>query len=317
MKYSTKSRAHVHPTLARIVSAIIAAACLELVLNHNCAVAQSPADTPQNSAPDGRRVLRFPTDRAMGVIYWRKGPVEEHDPKWMYGEEWRRVAEARGNVRLPTNGEARLDVNKATSKDLSGLAQLDPELLQAVGFDESEVNDEGLAQLSRLTGLKMLDLRSTPITDIGIAKLANLKKLQRLALSAFRTREKGFGPSDESMKALATLPQLEVLGLRHTKVSDKGLAELAKLKSLRDLAFTDGGITDNGLMVLKQLPNLECLRLGVLMEGANITDEGLKTIGALTNLRELDLGATKITTVDSCICNLLNDCKNCRLITPK
>ncbi len=280
---------------ARLLFVLSAALCVDLIVDQPAAVAQSSADAPQNAAPANRRVLRFPTDRAMGVIYWRKAPTDEKDRLWMFGDEWRRVAEGRGNVRLPADGEARLNISKAGSTDLSGLDALEPDALQAMSCRWTDVNDEALVHIGRLTGLRMLDLQSTPTADAGIAHLGNLKKLQWLSLEAFATNKKGFGAGDEAMKTIAKLPELELLFLRDTKVTDDGLSDIAKIKSLTTLDLSGTKVSDAGLKWLKQLPKLNYLRLGVYREGAVITDDGLVTIGELANLEHLDLSGTKVT----------------------
>jgi len=254
------------------------------------AVAQS-GEAPARQS----RVLKFPADRVMGLIFWRKGPPTENDRLWMYGDEWRKVAEARGEVRLPSDGQVRFDLNKAASADLSGLDQLDPETIEVLNCRDGDVSNEGLAHIGRLVGLRMLNLQSTPITDVGGKQLAGLKKLQFINLEAFAVNKKGFGVGDATMKVLSELPELERVWLRDTKVTDAGVAELCKAKTITDLDLSGTAVSDVGLLYLKPLPRLENLRLGVYREGAKITDEGLKTVGEMTRLKFLDLSGTKIT----------------------
>ena len=247
------------------------------------------------AATEQTRVLHFPGDRTMGIVFWRKAPPKSGDKLSMYGEEWHKVADARGEVHLPADGEARLDVSKAASSDLTGLDQIQPDDLRGLKCVDTDVSDEGLRHIGRLTGLRMLDLGETPITDGSSQSFAGLKKLQWITLDAFDVNSKGFGVGDETLKVLARLPELEVIRLRDTKVTDAGIAELAQAKSLTDVEVPGTKVSDAGMKYLKQLPHLDTLRLGVLDEGTKITDIGLATIGEMTGLKYLDLSGTKIT----------------------
>src|SRR5690349_16047684 len=137
-----RSSLRMHWSLVRLLLLFSAALSADLFVDQPAAVAQSSADARQTAAPINRRVLRFPNDRAMGVILWRKMPMGENDRLWMFGDEWRRVAEARGTVRLPADGEVRLNVRKAASTDLSGLDAMNPDAFQAMSCRWTDVNDE-------------------------------------------------------------------------------------------------------------------------------------------------------------------------------
>src|SRR5262245_789507 len=105
------------------------------------------ADSAEGADAKEQRVLKFPADRVMGVIFWRKGPPTENDRLWIFGDEWRKVSEARGEVRLPGDGQVRLDINKAASADLSGLDEVDPEEIEALNCHSTDVTDAGLEHI--------------------------------------------------------------------------------------------------------------------------------------------------------------------------
>ena len=153
-----------------------------------------------------------------------------------------------------------------------------------------KTNNDGLAQISKLTNLKSLDLSGCkPITGAGLAHLKKLTQLERLNLSHCR----GFG--DASLEHLSELTQLERLNLLGCdRITDAGLAHLKKLTQLErlDLAICFQ-IGDAGLKDLSELTNLKSLDLsGCYL----ITNAGLVHLKKLTQLERLNLrGCHQIT----------------------
>ncbi|HEV3415921.1 MAG TPA: M56 family metallopeptidase, partial [Pirellulales bacterium] len=190
------------------------------------------------------RVLQFPGNRTIGVVFWRKSAGKPSDRLWMYGDEWKKMAEARGEVQLPADGEVRLDINKAASTDLSCLDRLQPDDVRGLNCDFTDVDDGGLRHIGRLSGLRMLGLRNTPITDADGKSFAGLKKLQWICLDACGVNRNGFGVGDETLKTLVHSPELESIWLRDTKVTDAGMAALAQAKSLTDVEAAGTKVSD-------------------------------------------------------------------------
>ena len=258
-----------------------------------------PLAQSQPNAEDGNSenttILTFPNDRAVGVVFSR--PAENSKFGYMdnWYKDWQQVAPARGKVSVPNDHHVRLDVAKSASTDLRFFNAIDPEAIQYLNLEGTDVDDKQLQYVGRLSGLLMLGLEQTKITDVGFPPLENLKKLIRLDLSAFDVHREGFGVGDQAMAVAAKLPALESITLRLTKVTDVGMAELAKNKSIRSISMAGTAVTDEGLKSLSKLPNLSVLGLGVYDEGANVTDEGMKTVGEMIQLEHLDLSGTPIT----------------------
>lgn len=270
----------------RTAAAVVAAGLLAATLQSRA------ADQTEKSAaaPEGRK-LHFP-ERAIGVVYWR--PAKTSDYMHTTYDDWKPLGEAKGTVGVPAGADVRLDVNKAASSDLSVLNSLQPEDVQVLILRSTDVTDDELRHVGRLTGLRILHLPYNRLGDAAVAHLAGLVKLQAIDLDAFDVNRKGFGVGDEAMKVLAQLPELASVHLRLTKVTDAGLAELAKNKSLRDISVPGTKVSDAGLAHLGQLPKLEWLSLGVYDEGTDVSDAGLAALGELGSLKHLDLSGTKI-----------------------
>ena len=86
------------------------------------------------------------------------------------------------------------------------------------------------------------------------------------------------------------LPDIEVLLLESTDVTDAGLATLNRLKRLQYLSLSDTQVSDAGLEHLKGLNQLHALRLN----NTRVTDTGLEHL-KLHHLRMLHLDGTQVT----------------------
>eukprot|EP00759_Apiculatamorpha_spiralis_P054764 PhF_6_TR7027/c2_g2_i1/m.10509/K10280/FBXL14; F-box and leucine-rich repeat protein 14 len=134
-----------------------------------------------------------------------------------------------------------------------------PPSLTSLCFRESNgIRDECVAQISKTTSLRLLDLsRCDRITDVGFAHLS----------------------------VLTSLTSLNLWGCN--RITDAGLAHVSRLISLTslDLCFCDQ-IADAGLAHVSKLTSLTSLDLW----GCNrITDAGLAHVSRLISLTSLDL----------------------------
>lgn len=93
----------------------------------------------------------------------------------------------------------------------------------------------------------------TRITDFGVAKLANLKKLRYLNLS-------GSVVTGAALKTLAALPNLQRLSLWNADgMNDSAASGFQSLHSVTSLDLSNTGIGDRTLMALATLPHLQRL----------------------------------------------------------
>jgi peroxiredoxin/Leucine-rich repeat (LRR) protein len=222
------------------------------------------------------RVIHFPKDRSMGLVH--VGELRTLDPLWWQG--WEAVGQAKGNVRFPLNKAVRLDISTEASEDISPLATLGPDDIQAISFswNRCDIDDNDLQHLSGLTGLKYLGFSSTQIKGPGLVHLSGLKSLEALCLG--RTEI-----SDDSLKHVARLKSLKMLDLSSTKVTDAGLVHLRNLSSLERLSLGSTGISGKGFSSIADTTSINTLWLN----HSDITDEGLKHIAKLKSLERLFL----------------------------
>jgi Leucine-rich repeat (LRR) protein len=108
------------------------------------------------------------------------------------------------------------------------------------------VTDLGLARLSKLEKLQHLDVSGSAITPNGLKALSSLRDLRRLSLWNVK------GIDDTAAPYLEALGNLTSLDLSNTAIGDETLARLAKLSSLRRLYVSETKVTDQGLAAFRK-----------------------------------------------------------------
>jgi internalin A len=147
------------------------------------------------------------------------------------------------------------DIELDTISLLSGLEELD--LSWGVGLGNSDpaaksrfngesdchvvggirITDLGLAKLTKLKKLQRLDVSGSEITPAGLKQLEGLNQLRSLSLWNCKALD------DSAATGLAALPNLTKLDLSYTNVGDQALASLAALPRLKELYLTDTRVT--------------------------------------------------------------------------
>jgi Leucine-rich repeat (LRR) protein len=147
-----------------------------------------------------------------------------------------------------------------------------------------KINTSGLEHLRGLPKLNTLILDTTPVTDAGLACLAELSGLVSLSLTGCEQ------VTDAGVAHCKGLIRLRRLELGNTQVTDAGLAYIEGLTDLEELDLHGTLITDAGLVHLRRLAKLRALHLGY----ARLTDAGLAHLEGLTDLTTLNLENTEV-----------------------
>ena len=129
-----------------------------------------------------------------------------------------------------------------------------------------------------------IGLGSSGITNQGIKELVGLENLQALDLSHTKV-------TDSGLRELAALEQLRILDLGATVITDAGLKELTAIKGLQKLYFGSTAVSNQGLKHLGGINDLRSLYL----YNTKITDAGLKELVNLKYLQTLILSSTDVT----------------------
>ena len=260
----------------------------------------------------GTRILHFPPDRCVGNLWVPVESVSTWDPKRVCWNSngWEHGGTARGDVAVRGDRAVELSVwLRPRPGDLVGLSAQDRWTYQMVMTDRTRVDPDDLSGLSglgpddlywllvgpvvpkrdadrlvlepiqRLTGLQMLTLEGTGVTDKGMERLRVLRLLKGLVLE----RERSIG--NAGLAVLKDLPALEYLDV-DTRVTDAGLKQVAQASSIRWLGIQTGEFWGPGLAALAQMPRLERL---CLHGTTPISDRHLRYLEGLTHLKSLTL----------------------------
>lgn len=176
--------------------------------------------------------------------------------------------------------------------------------MRRLWIGDTLITDAGMSALSKLEKLEDLDLHGTAITDAGFAQLRGLKSLKKLNLM-------GVNVTDASMDIVAGFKELEELNLYRTKVSNAGVSRLKGLSHLAEIDLRYSRVGRGGIDELRAaLPSArlrfveqtvrakaspaasKTVQDTVTLAGTGVTDADLAKLS--TSIRNLNLEATEI-----------------------
>jgi rRNA maturation protein Nop10 len=165
------------------------------------------------------------------------------------------------------------------------------EYLEELYAGETQLTDADIAKLSR--NIRVLQLWSAVITDGGIEHIVRMKNLRDLKMQFSRQ------VTIHGFDRLATMRQLESLGINGTNITNDVLLRFGGMKQLTRLSVSSSRITEDGLSVIIQLKKLEDLDLSFV---PGVRDTWIEQLASLPNLEKLDLSFVPVT--DDCLVHL-------------
>ncbi len=259
------------------------------------AIRQIEATKPDRP-PTPARTLRFPSEQSIGVVYLQDEDlvvpetVKGFHPGHVYAE-MENYSCAQGEIHIPAGKRVILcvrGIGVTPQRYLAAIESLDPDDLYGLQFFSLQpvhIEDDLIAPVARLTGLRHLGLGSVSVGPEGLSSLAQLPHVEQLT-----TPE---GLTDEGMAQIAKMSSLRVLHMARDRLTDEGLRSLSKLTGLESLdLYGNPSMTDEGLAALTNLHGLRHLRLG--MEG-RFTDRSMTYLAALPSLKVLWLDTHNVT----------------------
>jgi len=262
------------------------------------AVVLLPMGKAQEPGSGATRVLHFPQDQSVGVVYLQDEgmvipeTVHGFHPGHAYAE-MENFSPARGKVRIPPGKRVTLTirgVGATPDRIRTALESLGPDDLYGLQFlfippSRPIYIDDQMPLVARLTGLRTLSLGSAEVNPRSLSLLTSLSRLEQL-----------YAPdkvSDAAMAEIAKMQSLKILDIGPSRMTDEGLKSLGELTSLEVLGlFGNPGMTDAGLKALTQLRSLRHVRLG--MDGP-FTDRGMEYLAAMPALKVLWLDTPHVT----------------------
>lgn len=155
-------------------------------------------------------VVRLPSSKKYGNFLVESGESVDY---------WEHHAEARGAVKLPLGKRVQLEVSEVEDVDLSFVSVLASNSIHSVDLSASKVRDWELANLTKLTDLRELDLSGTGVTSQAIGYIVALSSLEKLWLDETEI-------DDACVSNLTQFTALKKLSLKNTKVTPEAIAKL-------------------------------------------------------------------------------------------
>jgi internalin A len=141
--------------------------------------------------------------------------------------------------------------------------------LKKLHMSDSQISNQALVHFAKLKHIEILSLTGRPFSDAGLAALKETTSLKELCVGyfeGFKQPDANTGESDmpatamhndqitdEGLKSLAGLTQLELLDLQNTDVTDAGLQSLRGLKNLKALWVSGTKVTKEGWAELAEV----------------------------------------------------------------
>lgn len=156
--------------------------------------------------------------------------------------------------------------------------------LSTVSF--SKLDDQGAGILGEFPSLRDINLRNSPLTNVGLKSLLKLRRLQVLTLDGC------VNLTDAGLAELAQLPFLERLSIQGTMTSELTCTALPRLNRLRNLRMDGGSLGEGEVSKIGQITSLRNLTIANL----SLRDsEGVfRPFKRLVNLKQLELSANNL-----------------------
>lgn len=91
-------------------------------------------------------------------------------------------------------------------------------------IESKRVSNHGLASIGNASNLKMIVVHCPKVDCAGIQPVLKIRTLEGIAISETQV-------GDECMTDFAIMPQLKLLTVLHTRVTDKGVSDLRTIRS--------------------------------------------------------------------------------------
>lgn len=229
---------------------------------------------------DGIRLLKFPSDKNYGALlvlpFFNRNEAVQANA----------VLNARGTVSVPRNKFVIFKPGENFFRKPSVIDSFAPDSFDGIDIrflsmadDEDLLCDQALNHIARLTGLKVLEVDRSDVTDAGMSALSKLTNLEYI--SAFLTQIEG-----HCLKDLVGLQKLQSLSITSVGLKNETLQYLPKLGSLCDLELSRAGLNDEGVKYIGQCVKLTRLRIA---RNPHITSASAKYLANLKQLDTLDL----------------------------
>jgi hypothetical protein len=159
------------------------------------------------------------------------------------------------------------------------------------------LNDQTVGYLKGLGKLESLSTDGAQLSDVGLAKMADVSSLRSVAFFHLSFRKEGF--TGKGFGAWKKLPDLERLTVAGMSMGDEGFVEIGQLKTLRELRTWHTYRTEASHAEIAKLPKLTSLKLGQRLPHGGVapclTDRSLSVLAKMATLESLEIGEARFT----------------------
>lgn len=159
--------------------------------------------------------------------------------------------------------------------------------LERLILDNCAIKGGGLEAIAGATKLKRLSLYGTNVTDDTLKLLTGLLELEDLALGETPVTGAGF-------IHLQGLPKLKILSIHGPALSEQGGQTLAMLSKLESLEVECNGFIGEGLALTKHFATMTQLRRFTFGNGSQVDDRCLEPLKNFSRLEKVNFGNSKI-----------------------
>ena len=171
-------------------------------------------------------------------------------------------------VRRGLTDQILLENTAVADADLAQLSDLPNLHVLLLDAETNAISDRGIEHLSKLTNLEHLRLRGAAVGDAGLGQIGDsLSNVRILNLPHAKF-------SDAGLAKLAQLPKLEQLRFSSPHVTDNGIAALKNYPQLKRIHLIDVPITEAALQTFAEMPRLESLYI----DGVELGDDALSLL---------------------------------------
>lgn len=187
------------------------------------------------------------------------------------------------------------DSSKLGDSEWQAISQLS-ELKKLTTYGRARgLNDATVGYLSGLKKLESLATDGAQLSDVGLARVADISSLRSVAFFHLSFRMEGF--TGKGFSAWKKLPNLERLTVAGMSMGDDGFVEIGKLKTLREFRTWHTHRTEASHVEIANLPKLTSLKLGQRLPHSGavpcLSDQSLPTLLKIQTLESLEIGEAR------------------------
>jgi hypothetical protein len=230
------------------------------------------------------RQVVFPS-YSLGRLYDLRPGVDWVKFKNIYGQF---LGTAANRLTVPQSARLALELDATLAEQPKLLDSLAPDALFAVRARNFEQADGLLNSISRLKGLRRVELVDCSFSETSLSGLSRLTELERLTAS-------GCGLKGDCLKDLVRLKKLKYLNISSNMLRPNSCTYIAQMTKMVHLDLARAQLTDSDLATLSKLANIETLNIN---SNPALTTKGFSTIRAFKKLDSLLVQNTAIKVSD-------------------